>query len=75
MADVVPLVDGELRGFLGPGVVGEEALDLVVRGDAAGDVPAQAGREHDRADGGRVGSHQALVSTDWCRGVGTSKVK
>ena len=31
-------------------MVGEEALDLVVRGDAAGDVPAEAGREHDRAD-------------------------
>ena len=40
MANVVPLVDGELCGVLGPGVVGEEALDLVVRRDAARDVPA-----------------------------------
>ena len=50
MPDVVPLVHRQLGSLLGPGVVGEEALDLVVRGDAAGDVPAEAGREHDRAD-------------------------
>ena len=44
MAYVVPLVDGELCGVLGPGVVGEEALDLVVRRDAARDVP-EVGRK------------------------------
>ena len=44
MSYVVPLVDGELGGVLGPGVVGEQALDLVVRRDAARDVP-EVGQE------------------------------